>query len=113
MSSLVGRHYYEAHVTFTGPRVFEDLVKHHNWRYSAIDGDANLGDGVKQYATRQYNSRLEVGEIIHLLDEMAKILSDNGASVVRVKLEAVLYDSRSSLVRPCDGSECATCPSSN
>lgn len=107
------KRYYEMHVTFTGQdrEVFRDLVQRSKWRYSAIDGDANLGDGVKQYATRQMNARTSVGEATLLVKDMASHLARHGAIILRRKVELVIYDDRSSLVQPCDGTECATCPS--
>lgn len=104
--------YYEMHVTFTGPsdeiRHYRKLVESSKWRYSSIDGDANLGDGVKRYATRQMNARTPVSEVTQLVKDMAAHLEKHGAIILRRKVEKVIYDDRSSLVRPCDGTECAT-----
>lgn len=100
--------YYEAHITMTGDRIaLEAATKAVGWRFSAIDGDANLGDGVKLYATRQMNSRLGDDKDIEGLSLVADIMRAAGADVLREKVEVVIYDTRSSKVQPCE--DCAAC----
>lgn len=101
--------YYEAHVTMTGDRDrLRHLTKALSWKFSAIDGDINLGDGVKMYATRQFNARLGDEAVVAELNEIADTLEAGGAAVLRRKVERVIYDDRSSLVKPCDGG-CIEC----
>ena len=103
--------YYECHITMMGDiKVAKEICEDLKWKFSAIDGDANLGNGVKLYATRQLNSRLFVDDVVSQLLKTADKFTKNGLNVIRRKVETVLYDDRSSLVRPCDGScpECIT-----
>jgi hypothetical protein len=101
--------YYEAHVTMLGqPNDLAPIVRETGWRFSAIDGDANLGDGVKCYATRQFNSRIPQDEMVRILHATADDLVEKGAQVLRRKVEIVIYDDRSALVRPCSGG-CVEC----
>lgn len=108
------KQYYETHVTMEEPfgsfehRVAEKITRERNWKFSMIAGDINLGDGVKLYATRQYNARLGDSTVIGYLNTMADTLEANGIKVVRRKVERVLYDDRSALVKPCDGG-CVEC----
>lgn len=101
--------YYEAHVTMTGDREkLRRSTREIGWKFSAIDGDANLGDGVKLYATIQMNTKVGSNRAIARLKTAAKFLEDEGAKILRRKIEIVIYDDRSSLVRPCDGA-CVEC----
>lgn len=99
------KNYYEAHVTFLGERErAKRLVEHIGWKFSAIDGDSNLGEGVKLYATTQLNSKkLSQQQAVDRLVQAAGALEREGFSVLRRKVELVIFDDRSSLVRPCDG----------
>jgi hypothetical protein len=113
-------HYYELHVTMQAKDGFSLLltrdrirtaVEECGWKFSAIDGDANLGDGVKFYATRQFSARRWTDEnCVAALKETAFVLSHvPGVNVVRRKVERVIYDDRSSKVRAaCDGA-CPEC----
>lgn len=104
------RQYYECHVTMTGdPQILRPLVEDLKWKFSCIDGDVVLGDGVKCYATMLYNQRMRPGLVLSLLHSVANQLTEMGATVLRKKMEQVLYDDRSSVVR-CDGGcpECHT-----
>lgn len=98
--------YYECHITLLGARQeVEPLVKQTGWKFSAIDGDPTLGDGVKCYATMHFNARRPEEDVLNLLHATADSLKFWGANVIRRKIERVIYDDRSSTVRlgACDG----------
>lgn len=105
--------YYEAHITFTAGtgelETLKESVLGMKWKFSMIDGDANLGAGRKLYATRQYNyTKNDEQDLIARLLESASSLETLGAEILRRKIEVVIYDDRSSLVKPCDGG-CVEC----
>lgn len=102
------KQYYEAHVTMEGdPKLIRPLVEALSWKFSCIDGDINLGDGVKCYATRQFNATKNSPEgMVAILNAVADTLATN-VKVLRRKVELVIYDDRSSTVR-CDGA-CYEC----
>lgn len=88
--------YYECHITMLGhtPEL-EKLVKGFGWLYSKIDGDPNLGAGVKCYATIQLNvGQYTQDQVISILEEIAERLAKEGAKVLRTKVELVVYDNR-------------------
>lgn len=101
--------YFEAHVTMTGdPAAIRPAVEDLGWKFSAIDGDANLGDGIKCYATRQMNERIgEQGALWELMFA-ADFLAKEGYTVIRRKIERVIFDDRSSKVGACNGG-CPEC----
>lgn len=95
----MSKSYYECHITMLGdPKKVEPLVKSLKWKFSAIDGDPTLGDGIKLYATRHYNSRMEQGRVLDELLITATKLEEFGIEVIRRKIELVIYDDRSSTV---------------
>lgn len=104
--------YYECHITIEatpGCRHFIQLqVERLKWKFSAIDGDIILGDGTKFYATRHFNHRLESTEVLDHLFEAARHLESQKIKVIRKKIELVIYDDRSSKVKPCNGG-CLEC----
>lgn len=109
--SIAPKNYYETHVTMTSGTATKEHLKsiveaHKGWRFSAIEGDINLGDGVKFYATKQFNGRFGTDAVINYLRLMADVLRNAGAHVIREKVEIVVYDTRSSKVQCID---CATC----
>ncbi|CAN7603481.1 hypothetical protein [Bosea sp. LjRoot237] len=107
--------YYECHVTMEAPAADNDnrqrvkaAVDAIGWKFSAIEGDIVLGDGVKLYATRHFNTRLGDDRVVSLLHDAADTLAAQSINVVRRKVERVLFDDRSAKVRPCDGG-CLEC----
>lgn len=106
----MSKRYYEAHITMLGSKeAIRPYVEATKWKFSAIDGDANFGDGVKVYATRQMNGRLTEQEAVNELNVTANILERFGIKVLRRKVEVVIYDDRSELVRPACNGGCAEC----
>lgn len=105
--------YYECHVTMECPsegdrRVAKAATEEAGWKFSVISGDIVLGNGHKAYATRHYNARLPEDRVMAMLLGTAKALELRGIKVVRRKVERVIFDDRSSKVRPCDGG-CVEC----
>lgn len=93
--------YYECHITMVGQQsVLKPMVEKQGWKFSAIDGDPTLGDGVKCYATRHFNEKLSPEYIVSRVCETADVLATDGAEILRRKVELVVFDDRSSTVRP-------------
>lgn len=91
------KEYYECHVTMVSnhPAKVRAIVTALKWRFSMIDGDANLGDGVKMYATRQVNAKVPRDKVLADLHRMAEALAVVPyIEVVRRKVETVWYDDR-------------------
>ena len=102
--------YYEAHVTMLGlPWKYRTVVEDLGWKFSVIDGDPTLGDGIKCYATKHFKASLPKEEVLKELLDAADILKIEGCNVVRRKIELVIYDDRSSTVNfQCNGG-CPEC----
>lgn len=97
----MSKSYYECHITMIGdPAYIKPIVEHHKWKFSAIDGDPSLGDGIKCYATRHYNVKVRCADVVAEVKKTAAVLEQDGIKVVRRKVEAVLYDDRSITVKP-------------
>lgn len=101
--------YYEAHITLLGnPDKLEPIIKSIKWKFSKIDGDPNFGDGIRCYATRQYNGNLNKKSVLLDLHSKANILEQHG-TVIRKKIELVIYDDRSSLINFTCSGNCPEC----
>jgi hypothetical protein len=105
--------YYECHITMESKdphsrQIAHEFTEHMKWKFSAIDGDIIVGDGVKLYATKHFNSRLSQAEVKGELLRAARRLEAHGVTVIRRKVELVIYDDRSSKVDACNGG-CVEC----
>jgi hypothetical protein len=100
--------YYECHVTLLGNATeIRPEVENRKWKFSVIDGDPVLGDGIKCYATKLFNRRVAQDTVIKELFLIATELQNNGFNVLRRKVELVIFDDRSSKVQ-CNGG-CVEC----
>lgn len=82
------------------PEKIEHAVKSVGWKFSKIDGDPSLGDGVKCYATMHYNERKPIDDVIREVNDLGDALEAGNIDVVRRKVELVVYDTRSCTVKP-------------
>lgn len=109
-----GKSYYELHITMEPtPRHLDRdytkaIVEVYRWKFSAIDGDPVTGPGVKLYATRHFNVKMGDKAVETELHRVADAFVLAGINVTRRKVERVLFDDRSSKVRPCNGA-CPEC----
>ena len=85
------KEYYELHITFVGPL---NEAPPRPWKYSQIDGDPVLGDGVKAYLTRQVKSNMPLEDVIDLLNYPIKWLKMLDFNILRSKVEKVVYDTK-------------------
>jgi hypothetical protein len=96
VQGLLMKQYYECHITISGThRADVQLsVEDIGWIFSEIDGDPDLGSGVKQYATKHFNVRKKRENVIAELSTAADALRSYGCIVLREKVELVIYDKR-------------------
>jgi hypothetical protein len=87
---------YECHITMIGnPEIIEGMVKDTGWHFSKIDGDPLLGSGVKCYATTNIDKdHITLESCITLMNSVAIHLSKQGISVIRQKIEDIVYDTK-------------------
>lgn len=64
------------------------------WKHSQIDGDPQLGPGVKQYATKNYPHTMTAGEVQRELNQSAQFFRERNWLVLREKIELVMYDTK-------------------
>lgn len=89
------KQYYECHITLRPRFHLAQDVLNLGWTFSQIDGDPDLGEGVKAYATKHFNTRKRVENVIAELTRTAFALREIGYYVLREKVELVIYDKRS------------------
>jgi len=71
------------------------VVEAVKWKFSCIDGDITLGEGVKCYATMHYSIRHKETEIIEWVADISRIFRYmQHINVLREKVELVLYDKK-------------------
>lgn len=102
--------YYECHITMIGlPEKIRPVVEITGWKFSAIDGDPVMGDGIKCYATKMFHASKPELEVLAELLNWSEFLQIQGCNVVRKKIEMVIYDDRSSKITfVCNGG-CQDC----
>lgn len=94
------KEYYECHITMLARdfAVAEMVTKTTGWTFSKIDGDPDLGEGVKCYATKHFNcDRMTKEEVIGALNDAAHLIACSMIEVIRRKVERVIYDDRTKL----------------
>lgn len=87
--------YYECHVTMIGVAAeIEHSVSKIGWKFSKIDGDPILGEGIKCYATKHYPVKIEANDVVTFVREASSAMKNCGHTVLRDKVELVIYDSK-------------------
>lgn len=89
---------YEVHITMShvpDKLSLQILLNSYNWAFSAIDGDPHLGPHVFQYATKHYDADIhDLRYVLQRTEDLITLLQDQGCTVVRHKVELVVFDSR-------------------
>lgn len=89
------KRYYECHITILGDKeIAMPIVMAIGWTFSCIDGDPDLGKGVKCYATKHFNRRLSSHTVKSILVTASEYLRLFNINVIREKIELVIYDNR-------------------
>ena len=88
--------YYECHITMLlKPNTKIEKQHRGQWKFSQIDGDPVLGDGVKSYLTTFYPEHMTLEEIVDEMNYKAEsIRGIYDAKILRTKVELVVYDER-------------------
>lgn len=85
---------YEAHITFMAPKGFQ--IWTNGWKFSKIDGDPVLGDGVKCYLTKHFkitnDKHQEACIVAEMRDIQSKIEVFDDVKGTRIKLELIVFD---------------------
>lgn len=96
--------YYECHITILGdPNLIRPVVEDIKWKFSYINGDPTLGNGIRCYATALFSDKLSVYKVKQFINSTAAELKNKGLTIVRQKIEKTLYDERTDT---CDGNCC-------
>ena len=89
--------YYETHITMDkvpDALALRTTLTAFSWHYSCIDGDPTYGKKKLHYATGHYTGDWKLEEVQDAIDRMAGMLLEKGYSVIRRKIEMVMYDVR-------------------
>lgn len=87
--------YYESHITMLGtPETLKPLVEEIKWKFSAIDGDPVLGEGIKCYATMHHSAKHTIEDVISYVKAASQALRQKNIKILRSKVELVLYDTK-------------------
>jgi len=91
--------YYEIHLTLsTVPDVFSVKTKclfPYGWYFSQITGDhPQLGPAATSYATVNLTGDWPLPDVMDAMNHMAKILQENGCTLIRKRVEIILFDER-------------------
>lgn len=85
---------FECHITIVPDRLkttIREIVEARGWKFSCIEGDPDLGNSTFCYATRWFDEADHAVTMVHMFkDQFIK----EGLSVVRVKVEHIINDSR-------------------
>jgi hypothetical protein len=102
--------YNEAHITMEWPAPSaQELVENARWKFSVIDGDILLGSGSKCYATRHFKASQDPHAVLDELRQAAAGFQQGGCTILRQKIELVIYDTRSSKLRTVCTGGCPEC----
>lgn len=89
---------YECHITIDyihkDRKDLQVLVESHEWKFSAIDGDPVLGNGVKCYATKHFAFKTSIVDVILDMKCIAQYIKGLGYNVCREKVEVIIYDTK-------------------
>jgi hypothetical protein len=91
--------YYECHITMDVEPDMKERIrgwteKTFRWKFSCIDGDPDLGAGIKCYATTQFNKKMSESLVRANMESVAVGLHAAGAHILRQKIEVVIFDER-------------------
>lgn len=91
---MASKRYYECHITMSGkPDIAKKITELSGWKFSKIDGDTTLGEGLKCYTTKQYNVKYALEFITDIVEEVALELQRFGnLKILRSKVELVVHD---------------------
>lgn len=88
---------YELHITMMGnPDNIKEKVEELGWHFSKIDGDPDLGQGIKCYATKPLIN-LDTIDVINYINSVGKRLEELGCNVIRKKIEDIIYDTKETI----------------
>lgn len=89
--------YYECHITMQGsPKDIKPIIDGmKGWKFSAIDGDIIMGNGVLCYATAHFNYlKFTEEQVIGIMNSIAEDIAEQDINVIRQKVELVIYDTK-------------------
>ncbi len=98
--SVNANEYWECHITMTCTGKERAFVEQfgNGWTYSNITDDPILGPGAKCYATRHFHEKISLGFVVMATIDVARVLEQSGAKVIRRKVERVVFDSHEATV---------------